>query len=934
MFRFFIKIWALCFLIPTLTFAQQKVNFKLAAPPDTRSVHVIGNFNQWSKTANPMTDAAGDGIWETSLELKQGRYEYRFLINGTNWIKDPDNPVWTGEYSNSILVVKTALTPTIDNLKPETGAIIRSSAVSISLRYRSGMGNFEPDVKNSTALLNGQPQKFVFNKKLSRIEVFPGLLKDGEYLFEIQVQDTQGNQTEKLESYFIVNSHNVPPAADAGYTIIAAVNSTVLLNSGVCFDLDKDPITKFDWKLIQRPFESKSALLNKNAPFPHFSPDKTGRYLFALSISDGFAESKPDTVDVYAFIKREYPVKFELSDSDFSKIYETKIDSVAIAGEFNRWSATADPMFDYNHDGLWSGWINLDPGEYEYKFVVNGQHWIPDPVNAHTVPDGWEGFNSVVTPSLNLAPIVNVAALFGPGEIIFDASTSYSQLGENLEFLWFQDINNPQRFELKDLVKFSVSFPQKSGTYYFYVVARDNYGNTSQKSLALNVSGDKIKIQDFSDSPKWAQDAIVYEIFIARFSEAGDLDRVIEKIPYLKSMGINCIWLMPITESPSSHGYGPADFFAIKKTYGTLENFKQLLAQAHAAGIKIMLDFIANHTSDQHPFFRSAFNNPASTFRNWYSFPRDNKINQFYAYEFYNDWDTLPNLNYENPNVRRYILDAAQFWANLGVDGFRCDVAWGVPHDFWKIFRRELKNTNPDFLLLDEVLPRSTAYHKDEFDMSYDTDFYGNLLDVLNNKKPLSAIHYGLEKTKKNYPAQTLDFRYIENHDMDRFVQTFGKKKTKLAAALLLTIPGTPLIYYGQETGMTEKTLLMDWNKKDDELFDFYKNLILLRRHQSCLRHGVMIKISSNNEQQVYSYLRTNGEKSFLIILNFGDALENCRLLLPKNNFDLNNETTLRLENVLTRQQFFYPFAKDHLFSLKLEKETPYIFEILKEKLK
>ena len=96
-------------------------------------------------------------------------------------------------------------------------------------------------------------------------------------------------------------------------------------------------------------------------------------------------------------------------------------------------------------------------------------------------------------------------------------------------------------------------------------------------------------------------------------------------------------------------------------------------------------------------------------------------------------------------------MDIATYWAYLNIDGYRCDVAWGVPHDFWKLFRRHIKNINPDILTLDETLPRSPEYHDDEFDISYDTDFYGSLLDVFNNRKPLSAIEYGLQKTKTNY---------------------------------------------------------------------------------------------------------------------------------------------------------------------------------------
>ena len=893
----------ICFFWITILSAQQNVFFKLTTATFPKSVHVAGDFNNWSKTANPMSDENGDGVWETTIQLKSGEYEYRFLIDGKIWIKDPENPFWAGEHSNSILWVKNSKTPEFVNIKPETGTIVRSSNVFISAQYRDGFGNFGLDLKNTQVLLNGQQQKFAFNKKLSRIEILPGRLKDGEYLVEIKAQDNQGNKAQKISSYFIVNEVNVPPVADAGYTIISGINTKVVLNSGISYDPDREPIAHFNWKLAKKPDGSKAKLNNRNSPFPDFVPDKVGRYLFTLQISDGKARSKVDSVDVFAFIKRDYLVEFQIADSAFSKIYETSIESVSVAGEFNRWDAFAHPMNDYNHDGIWTKWIKLDPGEYEYKFVVNGKRWIADPANPNKIEDGWNGFNSVVSASLNLAPVIAVKAFLGPGKIIFDASVSYSKIGNKLTYLWFQDINNPERFTLNSAKKIFIPTPRKQGTYYFYLVAKDQTGNSARKIFVLNVNNGKVKIRDFSDSPDWAKDAIVYELFVRKFSPQGNLKGLTKKIPYLKSLGINCIWMMPIMEAATSNGYGTTNFFEIEKNYGRVENFQILIKKAHEAGIKIIFDFVANHSSDQHPYFLSAFRNSTSVFRHWYRWHNPENNKSYYAYEFHNDWDTLPNLNYENPNVRHYILNVAEFWANLGVDGFRCDAAWAVPHDFWKLFRRTLKNINPDFLLIDEVLPRSAAYHKDEFDMSYDTDFYGNLLDVMDNKKSLSAIDHGLKKTGKNYPTHALNFRYIENHDMERFISQYGINKSKLAVSLMLTIPGTPLIYYGQEIGLTEQTPLMNWSKQNKDLFNFYKKLILLRRHHVCFRRGDMIKVHNNFNKQVFAYVRQSEDEIFLVILNFDKKLNSCQLLLPKEIFKQSNKFEIELENVLTSER-------------------------------
>ena len=910
-----------------IVWAQQNITLKLKPISSVQSVHVVGDFNEWSKTANRLHDKDGDGIWETTISLEPGEYQYRFLINDLIWIKDPENPLWGGDHSNSILWIKSPQQPLLKNLKPEYGTVIRSSNFTIEAQYIDGIEKHGIDIENTRVLLNDQFQKYRYNKKLDKIECFIPQIEDGEYFLEIHASDRRGNLARPVKSYFIVNSVNHPPVVDAGYTIIAGVNSNVKMTSGIYYDPDEDPMRDYEWKLIAKPDKSETELKGANTPFANCKPDQVGRYVFTLRISDGQCWSDLDSVDVYAFTRRDYAVEFSLSDSSFAEISESSIDSVSVAGEFNRWSAVASPMNDCDHDGTWSTWIKLDPGEYEYKFVVNGKHWIADPINPREVPDGWNGFNSVISTSLDLIPVLDVKAKLGVEKIIFDASNSYSKLGRKLNYFWYQDINNPQRFNLPAEEKISIQIPPKSGAYYFYLIVADEFGISSRKTIVLNVEKEIVKIRDFSDSPDWAKDAIIYEIFVRRFAPHGDLSGLIQKIPYLKKLGINCIWLMPIWEGPTSHGYGPSEFFKIEKDYGTLADFEKLIQQAHQAGIRVILDFVANHTSDQHRYFLSAYHNPASSFRDWYRWHSSDR-SAYYSYEFHNDWDTLPNLNYENPNVRRYIIEAAEFWAKLGVDGFRCDVAWGVPHDFWKLFRRSLKNINSDFLIIDEVLPRSPDYHKDEFDMSYDTDFYGNLLDVMNGRKPLSAIDYGLRKTQKNYPSYTLDFRYIENHDMDRFISMFGMNKTKLAAALLLTIPGTPLIYYGQEIGLKEKTPLMEWKKQNSPLFEFYNKLILLRRHHVCLRRGEMIKVFTNADECVYAYLRMTNNESFLIALNFGQKLEDCQILFPDNCIKQHQAQELRLENMMTSEQISICFIQTNRVKLNLNAETAYVFKI------
>jgi len=252
--------------------------------------------------------------------------------------------------------------------------------------------------------------------------------------------------------------------------------------------------------------------------------------------------------------------------------------------------------------------------------------------------------------------------------------------------------------------------------------------------------------------------------------------------------------------------------------------------------------------------------------------------------------------------------------------------AWGVPHDFWKLFRRKLKSNHPDFLLLNETLPRSPLYHDNEFDMSYDTDFYGNLLDVFRRRKPVTAIQTGIDKTNLNYPEQALSLRYIENHDMERFISQFDNTSTKLAATLIFTLPGTPLMLYGQEWGMTDRLPQMDWNSSDNSLYDFYHKLILLRRNHSCLRRGQLIKVPTNHDDKVYAYARIDDNTKFLIIMNFSQEPLTCQLYLKSSLPELAGRTYV--EEMLSGHKTVVNISDNAILTYQLDSATVVILKL------
>ena len=174
-----------------------------------------------------------------------------------------------------------------------------------------------------------------------------------------------------------------------------------------------------------------------------------------------------------------------------------------------------------------------------------------------------------------------------------------------------------------------------------------------------------------------------------------------------------------------------------------------------------------------------------------------------------------------------------------------------------------------------------------------------------------------------------MDLRYIENHDLERFISQFGFSSTKLAAALLFTIPGSPLVYFGQETGLTEQRAQMNWNEPHEKLFDFYKKLILLRRHHLCFRRGDMIRVHNNFDKQVLSYIRQTEDETFLVILNFGKEIRSCQFLLPNELTHHLSLFELKLENVLNQNQFTTRIFQNQQMKLKLDEECPHIYRLI-----
>ncbi len=853
----------------TFTFDANKVNYKI------NQIAVVGDFSNWQKWYY-LQDEDHDGVWEITLPLRPGQHTYRFFINNKIWMKDPQVRDYTGPFSNSRIFVLNRPIPRLLKSEPATGSWLYQQKEKITLFFDRPLENWQIEV-----LLDSTVTEFSVHG--NKVNVALPFLTEGEHLFLVTMRDPQTGQLAlQKELLFLVNLKNQKPEAEAGATQFTRLNQKVRLNSGLSYDNDFEPLA-YHWKQLRGPV--KVNLKNSNSPFPEFKPSRAGHYIFELTVKDSSGAADTDKTDVWVFPEVEDSALFSVT------IKDQKIKKVALVGEFNSWNPSKNLM---RYDSLKKRWwtrVRLAPGQWEYKYVLNDTFWVPDPENPHRVADGWNGFNSIRTIKPNRIFEGQFVEQLVVKNNWLRIAFKRSFPADTVKTIWFSDVNNPvNRVIVKNgALEFNKSWPQ--GRYFYYLFLKSPTRRSSVKILLID-NRKKVQWFDFSKSPAWADTAIVYELYVRKFGVSGTFREVVKRLKDLKKMGINTLWLMPVYEGPTEHGYAPTSLFKVEKDYGTLQDYQQLIKEAHNLGMRVIFDFVANHLSDQHRFVRAASENPDSPLRKWFYWKPDG------TYGYHNDWDTLVNLNFNSPWVRHYILNAALFWLNLGVDGFRCDVAWAIPHDFWKDFRRVIKTVNPNCLLVDEVLPRKPEFHDFEFDMSYDTDFYGNVLDVLNNKKPLSALPFGLKKSETNYPEGSLALRYLENHDLPRFVRLFGLKRARLLNALLFTVTGTPLIYYGQEYAMQEMRPLLKANKKS-KWFDFFQKLIKFKTKEPALKWGRLKTVAIDDEQKIWWFRRIAGRDSLDVIFNFSETKKEINKLKKYTIIELGQKETKRVRTTL-----------------------------------
>lgn len=381
------------------------------------------------------------------------------------------------------------------------------------------------------------------------------------------------------------------------------------------------------------------------------------------------------------------------------------------------------------------------------------------------------------------------------------------------------------------------------------------------------------------NQPEWSTNAVLYEVNIRQYTREGTFKAFRKHIPRLKKLGVKILWFMPIhpigeKKRKGSLGsyYSIKDFTGINVEFGTVQEFKEMVEEIHHAGMYVLIDWVANHTSwDNHLVYEHP---------EWYVRDKNGNIQSPF------DWDDAADLDFSSNSLRKYMIECMRFWVkNCDVDGFRCDVAEFVPDDFWNQARIELMEEKHVFLMAEAERPE---HHYDAFDMCYASRMHRLMNEVARGHKKACDIRELYQRMKYEFPADTWFMQFISNHDENSWkgseFERLGEP-VNLFINLIFTLPDMPLIYSGQEIGMKQQLEFFEKDEivwKESEYENYYIALIQLKKHHKALwngRYGGEVSwIYTNHNDEVLAFVREKEGHGILVILNFSDKQMNVIL--------------------------------------------------------
>lgn len=511
--------------------------------------------------------------------------------------------------------------------------------------------------------------------------------------------------------------------------------------------------------------------------------------------------------------------------------------------------------------------------------------------------------------------------------------------GESCEYL-YEDLNKYQITVYKD---YEVPKWYKEGILYHIFVDRFNNGNRTKK--VSNPKKNSFIYANWDDDPMYIKDN---EGNIVRWDfYGGNLKGIIDKLGYLKKLGVSIIYLSPIFEASSNHKYDTGDYKKIDAMFGDEEIFRELLDKASKKGINIILDGVFSHTGSDSIYFNKynrysdlgAYQSEESKYNSWYKFnnyPED--------YDCWWGVKSLPNVNELDPTYIDYIIknddSVLKKWTTMGVKGWRLDVADELPEQFIKEFKKELKDLSDDNILIGEVWEDASnkiSYNQrreyllgEQLDSVMGYPFRTNIVSFLKNDIKSIDLLNRFMQIKENYPSEAFksNLNLIGSHDVKRIKTELDEDRelVKLAVGIQMTFEGIPYIYYGDEAGICGNTdpdnrRTYPWKKEDEDMIEYYRNLTTIRKKYKALIYGETSFIDTKNAD-VFAFIRKTEEEKLLIVVNRSENENDIKLHLDDNTIEeIDIESNLKkyIEDI---------FKDDKNFEINIKAKSLKVFNL------
>lgn len=538
-------------------------------------------------------------------------------------------------------------------------------------------------------------------------------------------------------------------------------------------------------------------------------------------------------------------------------------------------------------------------------------------------------------------PVVKPYAVIRKKQVILRAAVINNPTQKQLHFFWKGDSRNPAPVKIKndnDSIA-SISLPTAKGVYYFNLLVTAEKDSAWFQTFITSNERNVLAFDMNTAYAGWIDDAIIYQITPGIFVKNGKYNNIQEKLGELKKLGVNTIWLQPVFETfGGGQGYDITDYFSLRPDLGNESQLKQLIKTAKALRMHVLFDFVPNHTSIHHPYAKDVVKyGTSSHYYNFYQHTDDGvKYSSYYHKDengfIYYFWKDLINLNYQNEEVQQWMIEACKYWVKeFDIDGYRFDAVWGVIARcplFIQRLKTELKSLKPDLLMLAEDKGTDKQVYERGFDLAYDWAADTSWVSQVSwqykyDPKENYTIFNFPDSSKRaamlrkqlfqNNPFNHRLLRFIENNDLPRFITDHGLERTKMAAALLFSLPGVPMIYSGQEIGFQSPLYsnkpIFSANESiqsldHDSLFSFYSNLTKLRSSYNALRSRSLHEVIVSPSAAMVAFTRENNGQTFIIIINLDSKPANAKADMSSYSFLHNKNKYRLLLDVLTNDSF------------------------------